>query len=116
MGQQKTLGSWYEAQVLYDLRELTGFVGGDGLCDLFEAVNPYRNPCPSGGLWLPTEWLEQNPVGQKAVHLLMSPLRDVLPDIQRYTGALADFPPLDLTLFEALGALMQALDAEEEGL
>lgn len=84
------------AQHLYDLREVTGFVSGEDLHDLFRQVAE-GEPSPSGRVEVDMEALAASPVGATALEKLNSPLWQVLPEVGDYTdtgGELAEDAPL----------------------
>jgi len=69
-------------QTLYDLRELTGFVSGTDLQDMFHEI--LGEMSPSGNCEIGAAALASNDVGKEALRLLAAPLVDVIESIMTY--------------------------------
>ena len=69
-------------QTLYDLRELTGFVSGTDLQDMFYML--VGKMSPSGNDEISAADLSNNDTGKEALRLLSAPLVDVIESIMTY--------------------------------
>jgi len=72
-----------KAQTLYDLRELTGFVSGNELHDMFDRL--LGEPSPSGYKTMNLIALKKDPVGKQALDLLGKSLWHTIDAIAKYT-------------------------------
>jgi len=72
------------AQMLYDLRSLTGFVSGTELHDMFSRL--LGEPSPSGKQVMDIMRLKEDPVGKLALDLLDRKLWHAIDDIATYVG------------------------------
>jgi len=70
------------AQMLYDLRAMTGFISGVELSDLFMRILGVGYP--SGRVMLSIIALKKDTVGLKALKLLHAPLRASIGNIARH--------------------------------
>jgi len=74
-----------KAQLIYDLRELTGFMSGNDLHEFFrEVLN--EEPSPSGYQDIPLEKLVGSKLGQVAIREMNSPVWQKLQTIKNYVG------------------------------